>query len=146
MKRTDFQLFAYMPRGKSVFLCHMWKHSVLIKNWNSKKKNTRVGEEISSALIKQFLPGIEVPDSSELEEAYIQVKMKAIQQVYLILCFCLFQRLFPCQMWSLSHVFKEWALEYLYCLIGTFKSNDLSCFIKLLSDNSTIVLIDAHWN
>lgn len=77
--------------------CVMWKHSVLIKNWNSKKKSTRVGEEISSALIKQFLPGIGVPDSSELEEAYIQVKMKAIQQVYLILCFCLFQRLFRCQ-------------------------------------------------
>lgn len=131
---------------KRVCFCVIWKHSALIKNWNSKKKNTRVGEEISSALIKQFLPGIEVPDSSELEEAYIQVKMKAIQQVYLILCFCLFQRLFPCQMWSLSHVFKEWALEYLYCLIGTFKSNDLSCFIKLLWDNSTIVLIDAHLN
>lgn len=67
------------------------EHSVLIKNWNSKKKNTLVEEEISSALIKQFLPGIGVPDSSqleELEEAYIQVKMKAIQPVYLILCFC----------------------------------------------------------
>lgn len=73
--------------------CVMWKHSALIKNWNSKKKNTLVEEEISSALIKQFLPGIGVPDSSqleELEEAYIQVKMKAIQQVYLIFYFCLF--------------------------------------------------------
>lgn len=87
-----------MPRGKSVFLCHIWKHSVLIKNWNSKKKNTRIGEEIFSALIKQFFPGIGVPDSNELEEAYIQVKMKAIQQVYLILCFCLFQRFFGRQM------------------------------------------------
>lgn len=78
--------------------CVMWKHSVLIKNWNSKKKSTRVGEEISSALIKQFLLGIGVPDSSELEEAYIQVKMKAIQQVYLILCFLFVPKTFSLSM------------------------------------------------
>ena len=50
-------------------------------------------------MIKQFLPGIGVPDSSELEEAYIQVKMKAIQQVYLIFFF-----LFISKTFSLSNV------------------------------------------
>lgn len=99
MKRTDFQLFACMPRGKSVFLCHTVCGSILsLSRTGIQRRKTRVGEEISSALIKQFLPGIGVPDSSELEEAYIQVKMKVIQQVYFILCFCLFQRFFRCQM------------------------------------------------
>lgn len=65
----------------------MWSILSLSRTGIQRRK-TRVGEEISSALIKQFLPGIGVPDSSELEEAYIQVKMKAIQPVYLILCFC----------------------------------------------------------
>lgn len=64
-------------------------------------------------------------------------KWKLFSKFIWFFSFCLFQRLFRCQMWSLSRVFKEWVLEYLYCLIVTFKSNNLSW-------SSTIVLIDAH--